>query len=73
MDVPTPRLQIIKDQKLVGIVGGMLLIDLGMLASWQAMDPLRQEIDKYPLEVHFKDVARHNILFKSRFFLKVPF
>uniref|UniRef100_UPI00358F2524 gamma-aminobutyric acid type B receptor subunit 2-like n=1 Tax=Myxine glutinosa TaxID=7769 RepID=UPI00358F2524 len=42
--------KIIKDQKLVGIVGGMLLIDLGMLASWQAMDPLRQEIDKYPLE-----------------------
>ncbi|XP_078737873.1 gamma-aminobutyric acid type B receptor subunit 2 isoform X2 [Lampetra fluviatilis] len=42
--------KIIKDQKLVGIVGGMLLIDLGVLTTWQAMDPLKRTIEQYPLE-----------------------
>lgn len=44
-------LQIIKDQKLLGIVGGMLLIDLCILICWQVVDPLRRTVEKYNMEV----------------------
>ncbi|XP_043920522.1 gamma-aminobutyric acid type B receptor subunit 2 isoform X2 [Protopterus annectens] len=42
--------KIIKDQKLLGIVGGMLLIDLCILISWQVVDPLAMTIEKYNME-----------------------
>ena len=48
-------LQIIKDQKLLVIVGGMLLIDLCILICWQAVDPLRRTVERYSMEVS----ARH--------------
>uniref|UniRef100_G3WFJ0 Gamma-aminobutyric acid type B receptor subunit 2 n=1 Tax=Sarcophilus harrisii TaxID=9305 RepID=G3WFJ0_SARHA len=41
---------IIKDQKLLVIVGGMLLIDLCILICWQAVDPLRRTVEKYNME-----------------------
>lgn len=44
-------LQIIKDQKLLIIVGGMLLIDLCILICWQVVDPLRRTVEEYSLEV----------------------
>lgn len=44
-------LQIIKDQKLLIIVGGMLLIDLCILICWQIVDPLRRTVEEYSLEV----------------------
>ncbi|KAG8512250.1 Gamma-aminobutyric acid type B receptor subunit 2 [Galemys pyrenaicus] len=44
-------LQIIKDQKLLVIVGGMLLIDLCILICWQAVDPLRRTVEQYSMEV----------------------
>lgn len=44
-------LQIIKDQKLLVIVGGMLLIDLCILICWQVVDPLRRTVEKYNMEV----------------------
>lgn len=44
-------LQIIKDQKLLVIVGGMLLIDLCILICWQAVDPLRRTVERYSMEV----------------------
>lgn len=49
-------LQIIKDQKLLIIVGGMLLIDLCILICWQIVDPLKRTVEEYSLEVsvHFK-------------------
>lgn len=47
----SPSLQIIKDQKLLVIVGGMLLIDLCILICWQAVDPLRRTVEKYSMEV----------------------
>lgn len=43
--------QIIKDQKLLVIVGGMLLIDLCILICWQAVDPLRRTVESYSMEV----------------------
>lgn len=43
--------QIIKDQKLLVIVGGMLLIDLCILICWQAVDPLRRTVERYSMEV----------------------
>ncbi|XP_032820214.1 gamma-aminobutyric acid type B receptor subunit 2 isoform X2 [Petromyzon marinus] len=43
--------KIIKDQKLFGIVGGMLLIDLVILISWQVLDPLKRIVEIYPREV----------------------
>ncbi|XP_059698539.1 gamma-aminobutyric acid type B receptor subunit 2-like [Haemorhous mexicanus] len=43
--------KIIKDQKLLGIVGGMLLIDLCILICWQVVDPLRRTVEKYNMEV----------------------
>ena len=46
-----PSLQIIKDQKLLVIVGGMLLIDLCILICWQAVDPLRRTVESYSMEV----------------------
>lgn len=46
-----PSLQIIKDQKLLVIVGGMLLIDLCILICWQAVDPLRRTVERYSMEV----------------------
>lgn len=48
-------LQIIKDQKLLIIVGGMLLIDLCILICWQIVDPLKRTVEEYSLEVseHF--------------------
>ncbi|ELK34195.1 Gamma-aminobutyric acid type B receptor subunit 2 [Myotis davidii] len=46
----SPSLQIIKDQKLLVIVGGMLLIDLCILICWQAVDPLRRTVEKYSME-----------------------
>ncbi|XP_043832547.1 gamma-aminobutyric acid type B receptor subunit 2 isoform X1 [Dromiciops gliroides] len=42
--------KIIKDQKLLVIVGGMLLIDLCILICWQAVDPLRRTVEKYNME-----------------------
>uniref|UniRef100_UPI00358F6F03 gamma-aminobutyric acid type B receptor subunit 2 n=1 Tax=Myxine glutinosa TaxID=7769 RepID=UPI00358F6F03 len=42
--------KIIKDQKLVGIVGAMLLIDLVILIFWQVLDPLKFKEEEYPLE-----------------------
>ena len=55
-------LQIIKDQKLLIIVGGMLLIDLCILICWQIVDPLKRTVEEYSLEVrvHF-DVFYHLI------------
>lgn len=53
--LPWPSLQIIKDQKLLVIVGGMLLIDLCILICWQAVDPLRRTVERYSMEVS----ARH--------------
>lgn len=53
--LPRPSLQIIKDQKLLVIVGGMLLIDLCILICWQAVDPLRRTVERYNMEVS----ARH--------------
>ena len=49
--LPLPCLQIIKDQKLLVIVGGMLLIDLCILICWQAVDPLRRTVERYSMEV----------------------
>lgn len=49
--LPWPFLQIIKDQKLLVIVGGMLLIDLCILICWQAVDPLRRTVERYNMEV----------------------
>ncbi|XP_072453582.1 gamma-aminobutyric acid type B receptor subunit 2 isoform X2 [Notamacropus eugenii] len=43
--------KIIKDQKLLVIVGGMLLIDLCILICWQAVDPLRRTVEKYNMEL----------------------
>ncbi|KAJ7338392.1 hypothetical protein JRQ81_011821, partial [Phrynocephalus forsythii] len=43
--------KIIKDQKLMVIVGGMLLIDLCILICWQVVDPLRRTVEKYNMEV----------------------
>lgn len=48
---PSPPPQIIKDQKLLVIVGGMLLIDLCILICWQVVDPLRRTEEKYNMEV----------------------
>jgi hypothetical protein len=42
---------LIKDQKLLVIVGGMLLIDLCILICWQAVDPLRRTVERYSMEV----------------------
>ncbi|XP_024863471.1 gamma-aminobutyric acid type B receptor subunit 2 isoform X2 [Kryptolebias marmoratus] len=42
--------KIIKDQKLLIIVGGMLLIDLCILICWQIVDPLRRTVEEYSLE-----------------------
>uniref|UniRef100_A0A4W3JHN6 Gamma-aminobutyric acid (GABA) B receptor, 2 n=1 Tax=Callorhinchus milii TaxID=7868 RepID=A0A4W3JHN6_CALMI len=42
--------KIIKDQKLMIIVGGMLLIDLCILICWQVVDPLKRTEEEYPLE-----------------------
>ncbi|XP_009975915.1 PREDICTED: gamma-aminobutyric acid type B receptor subunit 2-like, partial [Tauraco erythrolophus] len=42
--------KIIKDQKLLVIVGGMLLIDLCILICWQVVDPLRRTVEKYNME-----------------------
>ncbi|XP_056438350.1 gamma-aminobutyric acid type B receptor subunit 2 [Gadus chalcogrammus] len=41
---------IIKDQKLLIIVGGMLLIDLCILICWQIVDPLKRTVEEYSLE-----------------------
>ncbi|KAG9344995.1 hypothetical protein JZ751_009535, partial [Albula glossodonta] len=43
--------KIIKDQKLLIIVGGMLLIDLCILICWQIVDPLKRTVEEYSLEV----------------------
>ena len=53
-----PSLQIIKDQKLLVIVGGMLLIDLCILICWQAVDPLRRTVERYSMEVSAHGVRR---------------
>ncbi|XP_029442963.1 LOW QUALITY PROTEIN: gamma-aminobutyric acid type B receptor subunit 2 [Rhinatrema bivittatum] len=42
--------KIIKDQKLMVIVGGMLLIDLCILICWQVVDPLKRTEENYNLE-----------------------
>ncbi|KAF7691344.1 gamma-aminobutyric acid type B receptor subunit 2 [Silurus meridionalis] len=42
--------KIIKDQKLLIIVGGMLLIDLCILICWQIVDPLKRTVEMYSLE-----------------------
>ncbi|XP_077789503.1 gamma-aminobutyric acid type B receptor subunit 2 [Podarcis muralis] len=42
--------KIIKDQKLLVIVGGMLLIDLCILICWQVVDPLRRTVENYNME-----------------------
>nr|XP_060630621.1 gamma-aminobutyric acid type B receptor subunit 2 isoform X2 [Anolis sagrei ordinatus] len=42
--------KIIKDQKLMVIVGGMLLIDLCILICWQVVDPLQRTVEKYNME-----------------------
>lgn len=54
-------MQIIKDQKLLIIVGGMLLIDLCILICWQIVDPLKRTVEEYSLEVgaHFNVVSLH--------------
>uniref|UniRef100_A0ACB8EC19 Uncharacterized protein n=1 Tax=Sphaerodactylus townsendi TaxID=933632 RepID=A0ACB8EC19_9SAUR len=43
--------KIIKDQKLLVIVGGMLLIDLCILICWQVVDPLRRTEENYNMEI----------------------
>uniref|UniRef100_A0A670IXM3 Gamma-aminobutyric acid type B receptor subunit 2 n=1 Tax=Podarcis muralis TaxID=64176 RepID=A0A670IXM3_PODMU len=43
--------KIIKDQKLLVIVGGMLLIDLCILICWQVVDPLRRTVENYNMEL----------------------
>ncbi|CAG10041.1 unnamed protein product, partial [Tetraodon nigroviridis] len=43
--------KIIKDQKLLIIVGGMLLIDLCILICWQIVDPLKRTVEEYSLEI----------------------
>ncbi|KAJ4927763.1 hypothetical protein JOQ06_015565, partial [Pogonophryne albipinna] len=52
--------KIIKDQKLLIIVGGMLLIDLCILICWQIVDPLKRTVEEYSLE----DVS-HRCLLRS--------
>ncbi|XP_028820374.1 gamma-aminobutyric acid type B receptor subunit 2 isoform X2 [Denticeps clupeoides] len=42
--------KIIKDQKLLIIVCGMLLIDLCILICWQIVDPLKRTVEEYSLE-----------------------
>ncbi|XP_061114576.1 gamma-aminobutyric acid type B receptor subunit 2 [Conger conger] len=51
--------KIIKDQKLLIIVGGMLLIDLCILICWQIVDPLKRTVEEYSLEAdpHGRDMA----------------
>ncbi|XP_051926540.1 gamma-aminobutyric acid type B receptor subunit 2 isoform X3 [Hippocampus zosterae] len=51
--------KIIKDQKLLIIVGGMLLIDLCILICWQIVDPLKRTVEEYSLEAdpHDRDIA----------------
>ncbi|KAF3833802.1 hypothetical protein F7725_025006 [Dissostichus mawsoni] len=48
--------KIIKDQKLLIIVGGMLLIDLCILICWQIVDPLKRTVEEYSLEVRVEDL-----------------
>lgn len=54
--------QIIKDQKLLVIVGGMLLIDLCILICWQAVDPLRRTVERYSMEVRGQAGGRQEAL-----------
>ncbi|CAB1436021.1 unnamed protein product [Pleuronectes platessa] len=54
--------KIIKDQKLLIIVGGMLLIDLCILICWQIVDPLKRTVEEYSLE----DVSHCCLLCSSR-------
>uniref|UniRef100_A0AAV2K3S8 G-protein coupled receptors family 3 profile domain-containing protein n=1 Tax=Knipowitschia caucasica TaxID=637954 RepID=A0AAV2K3S8_KNICA len=51
--------KIIKDQKLLIIVGGMLLIDLCILICWQIVDPLKRTVEEYSLEPdpHGRDIS----------------
>lgn len=75
------RLQIIKDQKLLIIVGGMLLIDLCILICWQIVDPLRRTVEEYSLEVSdsffffffFKVVLNDVYCNNNTFYLKSTF
>lgn len=64
-------LQIIKDQKLLIIVGGMLLIDLCILICWQIVDPLKRTVEEYSLEVgvHFDVVVFHILSYCAYFFV----
>lgn len=57
-------LQIIKDQKLLIIVGGMLLIDLCILICWQIVDPLKRTVEEYSLEVSVYFSVFSHISFK---------
>lgn len=57
--------QIIKDQKLLIIVGGMLLIDLCILICWQIVDPLKRTVEEYSLEVSLRF---HSVVCVSCFF-----
>ncbi|XP_028837117.1 gamma-aminobutyric acid type B receptor subunit 2-like isoform X1 [Denticeps clupeoides] len=41
----------IRDLRLVAVVGGLLLIDLCILISWQAIDPLRRTVEVFSLEL----------------------
>ncbi|XP_048376912.1 gamma-aminobutyric acid type B receptor subunit 2 isoform X4 [Stegostoma tigrinum] len=50
--------KIIKDQKLLIIVGGMLLIDLCILICWQVVDPLRRTVEDYPLEMPLRTMEK---------------
>lgn len=56
---PSFPLQIIKDQKLLIIVGGMLLIDLCILICWQIVDPLKRTVEEYSLEVSSSVCSLH--------------
>lgn len=58
--------QIIKDQKLLIIVGGMLLIDLCILICWQIVDPLKRTVEEYSLEVSLRFHRLFVLLFSSR-------
>ncbi|CAG5891510.1 unnamed protein product [Menidia menidia] len=65
--------KIIKDQKLLIIVGGMLLIDLCILICWQIVDPLRRTVEEYsleaklcPLELWHERMMQFNVVCMSK-------
>ncbi|XP_048116405.1 gamma-aminobutyric acid type B receptor subunit 2-like [Alosa alosa] len=54
--------KVIKDLRLLVVVGGMLLIDLCILICWHFTDPLRRTVEEYRTEVDGNDVALYTLL-----------